>query len=214
MVRPNDARTSFVYTIVPWQPNAPPASVFYMMRIVEQYLSERRAKCAATCDSPLCQGEEPPLGSHLVTPRAFYTHHGIYAGDWRVIHYSGLTCHVRRGPVEETSLACFADSRAILVRRDECFYSGREVVERARSRLGECKYTILRNNCEHFCGWARRNESRSQQIERLLCRAILDEYTRMMRRVLLFVGHFVRDVDDGRYLGAKHLERTTGMENV
>ena len=172
MVRRNDARTSFVYTIVPLRPNARPVSVLNMMGIVERYLSERRAKCAAPCDSTLGLGEEPPLGSHLVTPRAFYTHHGIYAGDGRVIHYAGLTCSVRRGPVEETSLQCFADRRDIFVRGDGCFYSRREVVERARSRLGECQYTILTNNCEHFCAWARRNESRIRQIERLLCRGI------------------------------------------
>ena len=213
MVRRNDALT-IVYTIVPSPPNARPASVLNMMRIVERYLSERRAKCAAPCDLPLGLGEEPPLGSHLVTPRAFYTHHGIYAGDGRVIHYAGLTCRVRRGPVEETSLKCFADTRAIFVRRDGFFYSRREVVERARSRLGECKYTILTNNCEHFCAWARRNESRSRQIERLLCRAILEGYGQLMRRVFLFVGHLMRDVPGSPHHGGKHLERTTGLENV
>jgi hypothetical protein len=39
------------------------------------------------------------------------------------------------------------------------------VVERARSRLGECRYRLLTNNCEHFCSWALRDESRSKQIE-------------------------------------------------
>jgi hypothetical protein len=41
------------------------------------------------------------------------------------------------------------------------------VVERVRSRLGEHRYRLLTNNCEHFCEWALRGESRSVQIERL-----------------------------------------------
>jgi hypothetical protein len=52
------------------------------------------------------------------------------------------------------------------------------VVERARSRLGERSYRLLTNNCEHFCGWALRDENRSSQVDRLvvaprvLCHAI------------------------------------------
>jgi hypothetical protein len=34
--------------------------------------------------------QEPPLGSHLVTPRRGYLHHGIYVGARKVVHYSGL----------------------------------------------------------------------------------------------------------------------------
>src|SRR5271154_3149056 len=138
----------------------------------------------AFCDRPLGPNQEPPLGSHLVTSRTFYTHHGIYVGNGRVIHYSGLARGVRRGPVEDASLESFANGRGIRVRRDGRFFSRREVVERARSRLGECHYKILKNNCEHFCAWARRDESRSLQIERLsapraVYRAIRAEYERI-----------------------------------
>ena len=34
----------------------------------------------ATNDRRLAAGEEPALGSHLVTPRLGFTHHGIYVG--------------------------------------------------------------------------------------------------------------------------------------
>jgi hypothetical protein len=40
-------------------------------------------------------------------------------------------------------------------------------VLRARSRLGERRYDLLNNNCEHFCNWCLLGESRSQQIESL-----------------------------------------------
>src|SRR5258705_11377860 len=41
--------------------------------------------------------QEPPLGSHLVTPRLGYMHHGIYAEDGKVVHYAGLAHSLRRG---------------------------------------------------------------------------------------------------------------------
>jgi hypothetical protein len=41
------------------------------------------------------------------------------------------------------------------------------VVHRARSRLGEDRYHVLRNNCEHFCEWCVRGQHRSYQVEAL-----------------------------------------------
>ena len=118
-------------------------------------------------DSLLGAGEEPPLASHLVSPRRFYSHHGIYVGNGRVIHYAGLAYGLRYGPVEDVSLERFAHGRRIRIRHDTVRFDRREVVERARSRLGESRYRVLTNNCEHFCAWVLRNESRSKQVERL-----------------------------------------------
>jgi Lecithin retinol acyltransferase len=39
---------------------------------------------ASRATSLLQRGEEPPLAAHLITPRALYTHHGIYVGNGRV----------------------------------------------------------------------------------------------------------------------------------
>jgi Lecithin retinol acyltransferase len=116
-------------------------------------------------DSLLRPGEEPALASHLVTPRAFHTHHDIYAGNGRVIHYSGLAYGWRRGAVEDVSLDRFAHGRSIRVRRDFQRFDPGAVVERACSRLGERSYRILTNNCEHFCAWALRGESYSSQVD-------------------------------------------------
>jgi hypothetical protein len=46
----------------------------------------------------------------------------------------------------------------------------REVIARARSRVGEDCYRLLTNNCEHFCEWCLRGEHRSYQVEALLTR--------------------------------------------
>jgi len=116
-------------------------------------------------DALLPPDEEPPLAAHLVTPRALYSHHGIYIGYGRVIHYAGLAYGFRRGPVADVSLTQFARGRDIRIRRDPPKFSSGEVVERARSRLGESRYRLLTNNCEHFCSWALRDECYSKQVE-------------------------------------------------
>jgi hypothetical protein len=137
-------------------------------------------------DSLLRSGEEPPLASHLISPRAFYTHHGIYAGNGRVIHYSGLAYGWGRGSVEDVPLERFAHGHSIRVRWDLRHFDPRAVVERARSRLGEHSYRVLTNNCEHFCAWALRDESRSRQVERLLAapRVLCEAIVRAVRSSL------------------------------
>ena len=119
-------------------------------------------------DSLVPLGAEPALASHLVTARTLYSHHGIYVGNGRVIHYAGTSHELRRGPVEEVSLEHFAHGHGIRVRHDRPRFDRREVLARARSRLGECNYRILTNNCEHFCEWCLSGASRSSQVERFL----------------------------------------------
>jgi hypothetical protein len=68
------------------------------------------------------------------------------------------------------------------------------VVERVRSRLGERRYRVLTNNCEHFCAWALRDERRSRQVERLratpraLGRAISIQYERIANTIVQSLG--------------------------
>ena len=100
--------------------------------------------------------EEPPLAAHLVSPRRFYTHHGIYVGRGRVIHYAGFSSGFHRGPVEEVSLEEFGKGRIVCVRTDPRAFDPSAVVSRARARLGENDYRLLTNNCLHFCSWCRR----------------------------------------------------------
>jgi hypothetical protein len=142
-------------------------------------------------DSRVCTGREPPLGSHLVTSRTFYSHHGIYVGGNRVIHYAGFASGLRRGPVEEVSLEHFARGHAIQLRHDKRRFDRRDVVERARSRLGERRYDILKNNCEHFCTWALSDEMRSEQVDRLRC--IPRVLYELIDRLHLPIVHAMRD---------------------
>ena len=118
---------------------------------------------------------ELQLGAHLVTPRFGYAHHGIYVGDNKVVHYAGLSrALLMRGPVEEVSLEQFADGRTVSIKaRPLPRFAPHEIVARARSRLGEDRYRITSNNCEHFCEWCLSGESRSEQVERLVARVRL-----------------------------------------
>lgn len=109
-----------------------------------------------------------PLGAHLVSPRCGYTHHGIYAGDGRVIHYAGLGPGWRPGPVEEVPLERFSCGRPVAVVDDaDARFPGPVRVDRARLRLGEDRYSLWTNNCEHFCAWCLHGTSRSAQVEAL-----------------------------------------------
>ena len=122
-------------------------------------------------DRRLAANEEPPLGAHLITPRFAYAHHGVYVGAGTVVHYAAFASHWRRGPVEEVSLSRFAHGHPVWVRPAGAdALRCEEIVRRARSRLGENRYRLLSNNCEHFTEWCVHGEHRSPQAERLLAR--------------------------------------------
>ena len=86
-----------------------------------------------------------------------------------MLHYAGLARDLRPGPVEEVSLEHFANGRAVQIEcRSMPAFDSHDIVSRARSRLGESRYRLLTNNCEHFAEWSRFGASRSHQVERWL----------------------------------------------
>jgi HRAS-like suppressor 3 len=89
-------------------------------------------------------------GTELIVDRLAYRHHGIYVGGGLVIHYAGWISY-RHGLVEAIPLGNFAGKHPIRVGRvpTESLH-GEDIVRRARSRLGERCYDVLKNNCEHF----------------------------------------------------------------
>jgi hypothetical protein len=117
------------------------------------------------------------MGAHLATPRDRYTHHGIYVGHGSVIHYAGFSRSRRAGPVEEVNVIEFAFGHPLyIVDHPRARYSVLQIVQRARSRLGEHEFRLLSNNCEHFCNWCISGYHRSEQVERFntLASLILD----------------------------------------
>lgn len=93
-------------------------------------------------------------GDHLVSPRTGYSHHGVYVGNDRVVHYAGFSDGFNKGVIEETTLDEFSRGNAVHVRKYIVrIYDAAESVDRAYSRLGEDLYNLLCNNCEHFATW-------------------------------------------------------------
>lgn len=142
--------------------------------------SELRISISDSCNSQGNESTEASLrligrdidwlsaGSHLVSPRKFYVHHGIYLGNGKVAHYSGLSGSLRAGPIEVTDLDCFANGRSAWVYEDQTAFTNDEIVVRACSRIGESQYKIFSNNCEHFCNWCITGTSHSAQVAEFL----------------------------------------------
>lgn len=92
---------------------------------------------------------------------SIYQHHGIDCGDGTVIHY--------RKPseiIERTSFSIFSQGNKVSTKsysKGFCFVTD-VVLSRAESRLGEDKYNILFNNCEHFATWCKTGISDSKQV--------------------------------------------------
>lgn len=152
-------------------------------------------------DGYIGRWKEPPLGSHVVTSRRFYLHHGIYVGGRRFIHYAGFTCGLSRGPVEEVSIERFSGGHAVWIRSGaprsmDCH----EVVKRARSRLGENSYRLLSNNCFHFCKWCFNNEKRRADSA-TGCLSIALQCASFLRRV-------AKTLSSARALGGRDAARS------
>lgn len=60
------------------------------------------------------------------------------------------------------------DCKLSLKKKNFKLYSPEETVERALSRVGEDKYHLLLNNCEHFAIWCKTGVSESYQVRRVL----------------------------------------------
>ena len=89
-------------------------------------------------------------GDQIATDRVgHYSHHGIYEGYGSVIEYDG-------NRIKRTTLEKFLGSSHYLYRvNSEATYSPDEIVRRAKSRIGENKYSVTGNNCDQFARWCR-----------------------------------------------------------
>lgn len=109
------------------------------------------------------------LGAHLSSDRTGYTHHGIYVGNGKVIHYSGLSRGLSKGCICETTLVEFVNGKdevTIIMHSDaDRAYTPVQVVARARARLGEDNYNVIFNNCEHFATWCVTGKAESKQVK-------------------------------------------------
>lgn len=105
-------------------------------------------------------------GDHICVSRGLYAHHGIDIGGGRVIHYSGEPTRIWDAEVCITTREAFADGGTIRVLNTPKRYAGRTIVKRAQSRLGERRYNLVTNNCEHFAHWCRSGKRVCHQARR------------------------------------------------
>ena len=131
------------------------------------------------------------IGDHIFVDRSvlgvkLYEHHGIYVGDDMVVHYNGLARGIvlekscfeeilsnvvpldkrNIAKVEMTSLEEFASGDVLQVKKHaDAPFSGQEVALRAKERIGEQKYNLFINNCEHFCSECIFGEHVSEQVQ-------------------------------------------------
>jgi hypothetical protein len=104
------------------------------------------------------------LGDHIYVRRLVYSHHGIYAGDGNVIHYTGEEKEKKDPLIRETDIAAFLKGGK-LRRRD---YKKRlppfETLSLAKKHLPDNSYSLAFNNCEHFATHCATGKRKSRQL--------------------------------------------------
>lgn len=105
-------------------------------------------------------GEQVYAMREVVGVPGIYEHHGIDCGDGTIIHYRKKDI----ATVSRTQLDIFARGNRVFVKSQPVAFLPHIVVQRAESRLGERKYDLLTNNCEHFATWCKTGRNESVQI--------------------------------------------------
>lgn len=90
-----------------------------------------------------------------------YRHYGIDYGDGNIIHYR----KVGTATVARTSFEAFARGNPVYTLTQPVSFIPDVVISRAESRLGEQRYNLFFNNCEHFANWCKTGENVSPQLD-------------------------------------------------
>lgn len=104
------------------------------------------------------------VGDHVRVWRGPYWHHGVIVDRWgQVAHYADPSGNKSvDAAVRVDSLHVFAKGAAVeVVARVS---HGWLVAQRALTRVGERRYSLLTNNCEHFATWAQADAPQSTQV--------------------------------------------------
>ncbi|MBD2257970.1 lecithin retinol acyltransferase family protein [Pseudanabaena sp. FACHB-2040] len=109
----------------------------------------------------MARGDQIYVMRELVGIPGLYEHHGIDCGDNTVIHYrkTGSEAVVTR-----THFDTFAQGKPVYTVVQPVSFVPDVVMERAESRLGERRYDLFFNNCEHFANWCKTGRSESPQL--------------------------------------------------
>lgn len=110
-------------------------------------------------------------GDHIKVYRRgrLYSHHGIDMGDGSVIHFNGAPLQWGRARVVRSTMTAFlAGGRCRVVAHRGPVRPVDEVLATAVSLLDTSRYSVFRNNCEHFATFCKTGSLRSRQARRAL----------------------------------------------
>ena len=130
----------------------------------------------------MARGDQIYVYREFINIHGVYQHHGIDCGDGTVIHYRKGTETIERNPIEYLT-----DGRRVYLKKYPVRYIAETTIKRAESRLGEHKYNLLFNNCEHFATWCVTGVSHSQQVINflpLLKQVRVDELYQPVKRAI------------------------------
>ena len=119
--------------------------------------------------------EDLTPGEHICVPRmnGMYYHHGIYAGNNKVLHVTGdrgASClsslALRDSEIKVESMDTFIYynnmSYCVVAKPDKSFTE-----EELQKLTGKHEYNLLENNCEHFCNSITSGKKESYQVDNL-----------------------------------------------
>lgn len=109
----------------------------------------------------MARGDQIFAMRELLRVPGLYEHHGIDCGDGSVIHYSKAEPEAE---VRRTSIHAFAMGSPVMQKPQPLSFVADVVIQRAESRLGERRYDLFFNNCEHFANWCKTGRSESEQL--------------------------------------------------
>ena len=103
-------------------------------------------------------------GDHIFVSKTGYSHHGIDIGNGKVIHYTGEPGSKSNAAISETIKEEFSSGLKVqVVKYGKCLPVSR-TLEIAESRIGEQKYNLVFNNCEHFARFCKTEKHESEQV--------------------------------------------------
>ena len=109
-------------------------------------------------------------GDHIYVKRTtrHYKHHGIYIGQGKVIHVSGSIREKRDPEVRETDLSTFLNGGILRRRVYKRRLPASETIRIAKKQLRDTRFSIIRNNCEHFATFCATGRKKSRQVRKIM----------------------------------------------
>ena len=112
--------------------------------------------------------EDLNLGDHIYVRRLLFSHHGIYAGDGNVIHYTGEEKEKKDPLVRETIIEDFLKGGKLRRRNYKKHLPPSETLSLAKKHLSNNGYSITLNNCEHFASYCATGKKKSKQVRKAI----------------------------------------------